>query len=92
VSHISGNPEWPLRDEQDLLKDLDRADVLEIQRLQVEATMFLASAISDVAAAIQALSNVNMGLRGVIGVAMAPADVPYDEQPAKDDGLRMDRP
>ena len=60
--HHSGHDEYPLRSDFDLLDDLDGADSLKVQKLQVEATVKLAASLSSIAEAIQTLSHVDMGL------------------------------
>ncbi len=60
--HHSEDQDQPLRSDYELLSDLEDADALKAQKLQVEATLKLAASLGYVADAIGALSDVDNGL------------------------------
>ncbi len=71
MQHHSGHDDYPHRGDSDLLKHLDEAaDALTVQKLQVEATVRLASALESIAEAVGQLSHYDYGLRGQLDVSL----------------------
>ena len=67
MRHYSGDESYPLRDNREVLEHLDEAqDALTVQKLQVEATLFLARALDNVAEALGRFSDYDYGVRGYV--------------------------